>query len=376
MAVTVHYFRSDPPNFGDELNAVVWETLIPELRETDFDAVLVGIGTILDRNIPQDRQVFVLGAGAGNAPLPARLDGEKIHVLSVRGPLTARLAGLPAHLAITDPALLLRAIYPQFVGLGSRSSSGKTLFMPHVATAKDDSWRRACERAGIELVDPTEHCLTTLRKIASARLVIAEAMHAAIVADAFGVPWIPVASTRLFSTFKWVDWALSMQVPFRPVLLPAASVRHWCKRVWFSMFAERCLNADVSIGHDPSEEGSDAVERLLRETAQRLASPPARPIAWLRLKLAAFYNRVLDPVISIVGRTLLRTIDDRMERRIARILSDLATKQGYRSKEDVAVARLQALQDRVSGFRDVLALHTPPGTIDARTQSRLSSAAG
>ena len=52
MAISLHYYRSDPPNFGDELNTLVWRALLPELAETEREGVLVGIGTILDEKIP------------------------------------------------------------------------------------------------------------------------------------------------------------------------------------------------------------------------------------------------------------------------------------------------------------------------------------
>src|SRR5262245_40570956 len=158
MAITLHYFRSDPPNFGDEINALMWNELIPELAGSAEEGVLVGIGTILDHQIPEDREIFVLGAGAGLAPLPHDLRGDRFNVLAVRGPLTAALARLPPSLAVTDAALLLREAYPQLMGLRDRSTSGKTIFVPHFATAKNPGWRRVCAQAGIEFVDPTQDC--------------------------------------------------------------------------------------------------------------------------------------------------------------------------------------------------------------------------
>ncbi len=61
-----------------------------------------------------------------------------------------------------------------------------------------------------------------VRRIAAADKVIAESMHAAIIADAFRVPWIPVALSREVSPFKWVDWASSLNISYSPVCLPAS----------------------------------------------------------------------------------------------------------------------------------------------------------
>jgi succinoglycan biosynthesis protein ExoV len=40
-------------------------------------------------------------------------------------------------------------------------------------------------------------------------------MHAAIIADAFRVPWIPLALSPDFSYFKWNDWAKSLEVDIK-----------------------------------------------------------------------------------------------------------------------------------------------------------------
>jgi succinoglycan biosynthesis protein ExoV len=63
-----------------------------------------------------------------------------------------------------------------------------------------------------------------IEKIRSARLVLAEAMHAAIVADSLRVPWIAVSSSPKVSSFKWLDWTQSMELPYLPLRLPASTV--------------------------------------------------------------------------------------------------------------------------------------------------------
>ncbi len=355
MAITLHYYRSNPPNFGDELNTLVWRSLLPELETTAREGVLAGIGTILDRSIPHDREVFVMGSGAGLAPLPPDVKSGRFHLVAVRGPLTAELAGVPAELAVTDPALLLRVIYPQLLLSPRTRVAGKTLFVPHLTTAKDRGWHRACALAGIELVDPSQDCVSILKKIASARLVIAEAMHAAIVADAFRVPWIAVASTRHFSTFKWVDWALSLQVPFTSTVLPAVSIRHKCQRAWLSLFAQRCLVEGMNIGSDEAEVRSEAVTALLRDTARKLESRESDTSLWLRMKAAAFHKRIVDPFLAQLSPWVLRIFDARMARRMAGVLSDLAATSGHLSCDELSAARLEKLLERVAWLRNRIA---------------------
>lgn len=36
-------------------------------------------------------------------------------------------------------------------------------------------------------------------------MVLADAMHAAIIADAMRVPWLPLITSPQINTFKWLD---------------------------------------------------------------------------------------------------------------------------------------------------------------------------
>lgn len=66
--------------------------------------------------------------------------------------------------------------------------------------------------SGIIALSPTGDARTVIRRIAGARRVIAESLHAAIVADAFRVPWQAVQFTRRFNHFKWRDWGYSVEM--------------------------------------------------------------------------------------------------------------------------------------------------------------------
>ncbi len=145
-------------------------------------------------------------------PLPAGAS------YGVRGPLTARALNLDRRMAMTDPAILL-ATFREFNGLDRRG----TIFIPHWKTARYGNWQAICNTLGIEFVHPCWDSRTVVRRIAAADKVIAESMHAAIIADAFRVPWIPVALSREVSPFKWVDWASSLNISYSPVCLPASN---------------------------------------------------------------------------------------------------------------------------------------------------------
>jgi succinoglycan biosynthesis protein ExoV len=62
-----------------------------------------------------------------------------------------------------------------------------------------------------------------LSEISHTKLLLAEALHGAIAADALRVPWIPVHDARNEDTllFKWQDWCLSVALDHQP---------HFCER--------------------------------------------------------------------------------------------------------------------------------------------------
>ena len=201
-------------NFGDKLNPIIWNSLAKELIDEDDSAILVGLGTLINSNVPVAPKKFIFGSGAGYMG-PANID-DKWHFYCVRGPLTANILKLDSSLAITDPALLLREIYTRPV-----AATGEVCFMPHHVSAGYADWRAICAGAGITYLDPGDDTDWVIEKIRGARLVIAEAMHAAIVADAFRVPWVPVQIYDHILGFKWEDWCLSMQLPYRPITIPS-----------------------------------------------------------------------------------------------------------------------------------------------------------
>jgi succinoglycan biosynthesis protein ExoV len=219
--VKIHLIKQVGGNFGDELNRWMWPELLgDEISDAGDDVLFVGIGTILDRNLPAARATIVFGTGVGYASVPRDIatPSGRWRIYGVRGPLTARALNLDRRFAMTDPAILLTT-FREFRGLDRRG----TLFIPHWKSVRYGNWPAICKNLGIEFVHPCGDSRTVVRRIAAADKVIAESMHAAIIADAFRVPWIPVALSREVSPFKWVDWTSSVNVSYSPVCLPASN---------------------------------------------------------------------------------------------------------------------------------------------------------
>lgn len=205
----LYFWKSPQGNFGDDLNPWLWGRLIPELAELGDDSVVFsGIGSVIGKHLPAGRINIVLGSGAGYTRIPKR--NWKIYAL--RGQLSAKLLDTGRSLPLGDPAVLVSCLHT----VAQRSN--RVVFVPHWETVQFNSWRLVCDRIGCELVDPREQPLDVVEKIASSRLVIAESLHAAIIADAYRVPWVPVVCMH-FNRFKWTDWLTTLQMEYRPVFL-------------------------------------------------------------------------------------------------------------------------------------------------------------
>lgn len=203
-------------NFGDEINNLLWPALIPTLYKRD--GVFVGIGTLLDDKLTKERPMVVFGAGAGYG-LPPDLAG--VDVRFVRGPKTAHVLDLPESKSITDPAILLHEWYGRF-------SKYKCSFMPRWTTIlHDPTIPERLSNGGVHTIDPTWPPDRVMMEIASSDVLITEALHGAVVADAFRIPWIPVY-LESGHWFKWMDWCASMDLPYDPVNMNICSIA-WAK---------------------------------------------------------------------------------------------------------------------------------------------------
>lgn len=219
----IFYFRLRSGNFGDDLNAWIWDAVVPGLSSMQSDHTLCGIGTLLSDLMPRGRRWLVVGSGTGYSP-PPDLDRGEWDFVSVRGPLTARALGLPAETAVTDSAILVAAV-PD----GSGSALPETqrqgvVFVPHWKQLRFGRWPEVCAAAGVEFLSPQQESRQVLARLRSARVVLADAMHAAICADTLRVPWVPLSISSENHSFKWLDWTSAMQVPYQPREMPPSSL--------------------------------------------------------------------------------------------------------------------------------------------------------
>lgn len=214
------YFQSHPPNFGDELNAYMWPKILPDgFLDEDESELLLGIGSILWEHHPKAPRKYVLGSGYGGYASPPDVHDGTWDVVFVRGPRTAQRLGLPLAKSVCDGAILLRTL-----DLPGAAEDIGVAFMPHYHSFSRGHWPEACEAAGIRLIDPRDDVEKIIAEICGARMLITEAMHGAIVADALRTPWLAVRPIHSENAAKWQDWAESLDLdltrhPLQPTSL-------------------------------------------------------------------------------------------------------------------------------------------------------------
>lgn len=210
-------------NFGDALNTLVlgelgFATVPPSMNGTaNPGRCMMAIGSVLAPwHLAMARHpIDVWGAGwRGEHLTDAELAQLTVH--AVRGPHTATAVGC-ADVPLGDPALLL----PRFHTPAKPAESGSVVVIPHILdpvklSATDvgcdavlsarvrqrGRWHRRGAHTPLQVVD----------RIATAEFVLTGALHGAIVAQAYGVPWAPWAGTRMDCPEKWLDWAAYLDI--------------------------------------------------------------------------------------------------------------------------------------------------------------------
>lgn len=236
----LRYAKIKSGNFGDDLNPWLWEQLIHNLINDNKEYQFLGIGTILHNKIPSEPNKILFGSGGGYRPPP--IIDNKWNIYCVRGPLTAKLLKINKSYAIADPAYLVRS-----VSIPDENKEYNVSFIPHYSSDKVIEWKDICDRAGIHYISPRDSVEATLAQIQKSKLVIAEAMHGAIVADALRIPWIPLKCSYKFLDFKWIDWCKSVSIQYEAVTLPPILQKQLNFRKMSTQAIKRNLNK-VKLG--------------------------------------------------------------------------------------------------------------------------------
>lgn len=312
----LYQWRGQARNFGDELNALLWPALLPDFFDDDPTTRFLGIGSVLDSRHDAIPAKLVAGAGYGGYEAATRLD-QTWTVHWVRGPRTARLLGLDASAGLGDPASLL----PSIGAAGSRDAD-LIGFMPHFESMARGHWHQAAAAAGLTLIDPRADPWQVLATIGRCRLLISEALHGVITADALRVPWIAVRPLARAHRPKWLDWAdsLDLRIVFR-TLRPSSALEYAARLPLTARRPARLLLARHgprlhAVGHDRFIERATRALRRIAAEAPQLSSAGAldRSVTRMRerieqLRLDPFRGQIV-PRRPVGRRSLLRAGDE------------------------------------------------------------------
>ncbi|WP_343546715.1 polysaccharide pyruvyl transferase family protein [Sphingobium yanoikuyae] len=323
------YYRAKEGNFGDDLNGWLWEELAPGRWSDEADTLFCGIGTIIGNHMPPASRIRIFSSGLGYRPVPEDFSTDRWDVVALRGPLTARVLNRPDR-AIADGALLLSTL-DRLTPL-PEAERGRPIFIPHYEAMDEGDWAAACATADVKLVDPRQCAHQVIDEIRRSRLVIADSMHAAIIADTLRVPWIPVSSSGGINSFKWLDWSLSLNLPYEPRILPTATLD-----TAYRDGVRRLVGEHYRLAH-PDAEGALAHQRQMTRREQRGWWMSMRPK--LKHHLLALPRRLPQP--PAVARRIA-TWNRRQHSRIASALEQLKNEAGFLSDDRIFASRVDQL---------------------------------
>jgi succinoglycan biosynthesis protein ExoV len=315
------HYRSAVANFGDDLNGVLWPALRPGLIDDDPASAFVGIGTIIGMPCDPALKLHVFSSGAGNDPVE-NWRGRDVTYWCVRGPISCGLLGLSADVALTDGAILtpLAEGFPR-----AATPGGATLVIPHFQTLDYPGWPEAVAQSGFELLDPRAEPRQVISRIASARLVLTESLHGAILADTYGIPWRVFATSGNFGSTKFIDWCLSLDIPFDLTYVPPPNALQILQRgkgpcVWGK--SVRFTRENASSGFDARMAPKVARPPGLRDRikGQIEKTPLLQPLlGYAPARTASALVRLAEGAPQLSAPAVRQRLQERMMARLAEV---------------------------------------------------------
>lgn len=191
-------------NLGDILSPVIVNHMLA-LKKTSPSSKIDGIkhlyavGSLLTAGI-QDCTVW--GSGVLNASLSYRLEGRKLDIRAVRGPLTRAILidyGFNVPDVYGDPAILLPEIYtPKNI-----SKVAKYGVIMH----KDDQKDISKFKDSVEIDIKTSNFRMFIDQLHSVEIIVSSSLHGIIIAESYGIAAILLKPK--VDILKYYDWYYS-----------------------------------------------------------------------------------------------------------------------------------------------------------------------
>lgn len=214
-------------NVGDILNEWLWPQLLgPNFFNDVDDKVWIGIGSILSKNSDvissyynSPNKKIVFGAGVRNINEKFNIN-ESWDIRFVRGPLSSyQVFGNTEHY-ITDGAYAI-SLLENYPTLLQSKKEYPIAFVPYFRTEEHFDFEKLGKELNIKIISPRLDPEEFLNELSKAELVIAEAMHGAIIADVLRIPWQRIKckahhyENPQTAEFKWLDWLKSMDLDYQ-----------------------------------------------------------------------------------------------------------------------------------------------------------------
>jgi succinoglycan biosynthesis protein ExoV len=194
--------------------------------------------------------------------------------------------------------------------------------------------------ANIRYIDPLAPVPEICAQLARSSLVIAEAMHGAIVADAFRVPWIPASTSGRFNLFKWQDWAMSLGMSPVVHALPRIGMTDLLRDVMVDPDENAAFIDAATPGLPASAEQHFRFERANRLYARALNKSSR---SWLEYKLLERLGPELDKAAC---RAFPRAWNGRLARAAAAL--DAASRQpAWLSSDTMFTTALARVHEKI-----------------------------
>ena len=222
-------------NFGDAINPLLFERLLPGFFDNDERILFFGIGSILGfmKKEETTEKIVVFSSGFAYDQVPV-ID-SLYDIRCVRGPLTASELKVDPSLAVIDGAVLIRHLPEAATPVEKKY---KYSYIPHhVSEDMFDRWDFVFDGLDINYISPRQHPLQVIEQIRQSECVLAEAMHGAIFADSLRVPWIPVKMFEHINEFKWKDWLMSVDLEYDPVRIFRIYNNEWINWIMNDKFS-------------------------------------------------------------------------------------------------------------------------------------------
>ncbi|HIG9055252.1 TPA: polysaccharide pyruvyl transferase family protein, partial [Klebsiella michiganensis] len=182
-----------------------------------------------------------------------------------------------------------------------------------------------------------------IQKIRHARLVLADAMHAAIISDAMRVPWIPMITSNQINTFKWLDWSNTIKVPYNPIVLGSSTLKELVRNKLLFTYGENYYVPELT------KEAAINKFKLHRSLKTNVLWPYYSKIARI-----LFYKIPMALIDMLGSKYVQRTNDELLDSAKQKMKAALSS-TGFLSKDEIFYDNQRKL---VNSFKEVVSKYS------------------